>query len=78
MTKLNRITINPARCLGQPTIRGMRIPVPVILKLLATGKTIEEVITAYPELEREDILQCMEYAAWISSDHVSVDSLLSA
>lgn len=78
MKKLNRITIKASLCLGQPTIRGMRITVSVILKLLATGKTVEEVITAYPELEREDIFQAMEYAAWMTSEHVSVDAILSA
>ncbi len=70
MEKLDRITINPNVCLGQPTIRGMRITISVILKMLAGGKTTQEVLKAYPELEPEDVRQAMQYAAWIVSDQV--------
>jgi uncharacterized protein (DUF433 family) len=71
MAKLDRITIDPKVCLGQPTIRGLRITVSVILKMLGGGKTQTEVLGAYPELEPEDILQAMQYAAWVVSDQVS-------
>lgn len=57
MERLERITINPGICLGQPTIRGMRITVSVILKMLAGGASVQEVIDAYPELEIEDVQQ---------------------
>ncbi len=70
MEKLDRITINPNVCLGQPTIRGMRITISVILKMLAGGKSTPEVLKAYPELEPEDVRQAMQYAAWIVSDQV--------
>ena len=70
MEKLDRITINPNVCLGQPTIRGMRITISVILKMLASGKSIQEVLKAYPELEPEDVRQAMQYAAWLVSDQV--------
>ena len=70
MEKLDRITINPNVCLGQPTIRGMRITISVILKMLAGGKSTQEVLKAYPELEPEDVRQAMQYAAWIVSDQV--------
>ena len=70
MEKLDRITINPNICLGQPTIRGMRITISVILKMLAAGKSTQEVLKAYPELEPEDVRQAMQYAAWIVSDQV--------
>jgi len=63
MNKLDRITITPEVCLGQPTIRGMRITVSVVLKMLGAGKSIEEVLAAYPELEREDVRQTIQYAA---------------
>jgi uncharacterized protein (DUF433 family) len=63
MNKLDRITITPEVCLGQPTIRGMRITVSVVLKMLGAGKSIEEVLAAYPELEREDVRQTIRYAA---------------
>ncbi|HCX89658.1 MAG: hypothetical protein COW04_05935 [Deltaproteobacteria bacterium CG12_big_fil_rev_8_21_14_0_65_43_10] len=65
----NRITINPEVCMGQPTIRGMRITVAFVLKLLASGMTHEEVLKAYPELKEEDILQTIEYAAWLAGEY---------
>lgn len=70
MEKLDRITINPNICLGQPTIRGMRITVSVILKMLADGKSIQDVLDAYPELEVEDVQQAIKYAAWVVSDQM--------
>lgn len=70
MEKLDRITINPLVCLGQPTVRGMRITVSVILKMLAEGKSVHEVVAAYPELEIEDVYQAIKYAAWITSDQI--------
>lgn len=70
MRELDRITIAPDVCLGQPTIRGMRITVSVILKMLAAGATPDEVLQAYPELEPEDIRQAMKYAAWVVSDQI--------
>ncbi len=63
MERLERITINPNICLGQPTIRGMRITVSVILRMLASGASIQDVLDAYPELEGEDVQQAMQYAA---------------
>ena len=66
--RLERITINPGICLGQPTIRGMRITVSVILKMLAGGASVQEVLDAYPELEIEDVQQAMRFAAWIVAD----------
>ena len=70
MEKLDRVTINPNICLGQPTIRGTRITVSVILKMLAADKSIEEIVQAYPELEAEDVHQAVNYAAWIVSDQL--------
>jgi uncharacterized protein (DUF433 family) len=60
MEKLDRITIDPNVCLGQPTIRGMRITVSVILKMLGGGALIDDVLEAYPELEVEDVQQAMQ------------------
>jgi uncharacterized protein (DUF433 family) len=68
MKELERITVDPEICLGQPTIRGMRITVSVILKQVASGMTKEEILNAYPELEEEDIVQALKYAAWLSSE----------
>jgi len=70
MIQLNRITINPNICLGQPTIRNMRITVAFVLKMLSNTKSIDAVLKAYPELELEDIEQALQYAAWIVSDQV--------
>ena len=66
--KLGRITVDPNVCMGQATIRGMRITVSFILKLLGSGMTCEEVLAAYPELEKDDILQAIQYAAWLSGE----------
>lgn len=70
MEKLDRIQINPKICLGQPVIRGTRITVSVILKLLANGRSIEDVIEDYPELEIADVQEAMKYAAWMVSDQL--------
>jgi uncharacterized protein (DUF433 family) len=64
----DRITVDPQQCDGKPCIRGLRIPVHLILRLLASGKTPAEVVAAYPELEPADIQQAMEYAAWLASE----------
>ncbi len=66
---LNRITVNPEVCMGQPTIRGMRITVSFILKLLASGQSHQEILDAYPELEMEDLKQAVEYAAWLAGEY---------
>ena len=62
MTLLNRITIDPTICHGKPCIRGLRWPVEVILDLLGSGMIISDILTDHPELEREDILACLNYA----------------
>jgi uncharacterized protein (DUF433 family) len=72
VNQLDRITVDPSICLGQPTIRGMRITVSVILKMLAEGRPILEILEAYPELETEDVHQSMQYAAWVVSDQLHI------
>ncbi|MBP9889062.1 MAG: DUF433 domain-containing protein [Leptospiraceae bacterium] len=64
MKQFPRITLNPAVMGGKPCIRGMRITVGVILGLLASNKTHEEILKAYPYLELEDIYESLNYAAW--------------
>jgi len=68
-TAFDRITVNPNICMGQPTIRGMRITVAFVLKLMASGMTHEDIIKAYPELEKEDLQQAIEYAAWLAEEY---------
>ena len=58
----NRIIVDPRIMVGKPVIKGTRITVELILRLLAQGQTIEEILKAYPHLEREDILAALEYA----------------
>jgi uncharacterized protein (DUF433 family) len=62
-SRLSRITIDDAQCGGRPCIRGMRIRVMDILELLSAGASVEEILSDYPYLEREDILAAIEYAA---------------
>jgi uncharacterized protein (DUF433 family) len=59
---LDRITINPEICHGKPCIRGMRWPVEVIIDMLGSGMSLEQIIEDHPELEREDILASLNFA----------------
>ena len=59
----SRITINPAICHGKPCVRGLRYPVETVLEWLASGMTVEEILADYEDLEREDILAVLAYAA---------------
>ncbi len=61
----DRITFDPKIMGGQACIRGMRIPVALIVNLVAHGKTPAEILEEYPDLEPEDIQQALEYAACI-------------
>jgi uncharacterized protein (DUF433 family) len=58
-----RITIEPGKCGGRPCIRGMRIRVTDVLQLLSAGAPYEEILEDYPDLEHDDILAAIEYAA---------------
>jgi uncharacterized protein (DUF433 family) len=61
----DRITIDPAICHGKPCIRGLRYPVEDLLELLAGGMSVEEILADYEDLERDDILAALSYAARI-------------
>ncbi|OGX88960.1 DUF433 domain-containing protein [Hymenobacter coccineus] len=58
----DRITVNPARCSGRPTIRGTRLTVTNILDFLGAGDSVEDMLDEYPQLEREDVLACIQFA----------------
>jgi uncharacterized protein (DUF433 family) len=64
MESLSRITFDPQVMGGKPCIRGMRVTVGAIVGLVASGKTVDEVLAEYPYLEREDIFEALSYAAW--------------
>ncbi|MBE0638201.1 MAG: DUF433 domain-containing protein [Bacteroidales bacterium] len=60
---LKRITLNPDICHSKPTIRNMRYPVEMILDLLSSGITTQEIINDYPAIESDDIKACLAYAS---------------
>lgn len=61
--EFERITIDPAKMRGVPCIRGLRIPVATVLGQLAAGRTVDQILADFPELEAEDISASLEYAA---------------
>lgn len=67
-----RITTDPSRMRGMPCIRGTRITVSAILGQLAAGQTIDQVLEDFPELERDDVLAALEYAAADTNERVIV------
>ncbi len=69
MNLLSRITIDPQICHGKPCVRGMRWPVEVVIDMLGSGMSIEEILDDHPELEREDIFACLQYAKLTLSGH---------
>jgi uncharacterized protein (DUF433 family) len=67
-----RITFNPQILGGRATLRGLRIPVSVIVGQVAHGATVEEILQDYPDLEREDVQQALAYAAWLTQEQVMI------
>jgi len=59
---LSRITVDPEICHGKPCIRRLRYPVESILEYLAGGDSIDDLLVAFPDLQREDILACHEFS----------------
>jgi len=60
---LSRITIDPAVCHGKPCVRGLRYPVETLLELLSSDMTFDEILADYEDLEREDLLAALAFAA---------------
>jgi uncharacterized protein (DUF433 family) len=67
----DRISIDPNICHGQACVRGTRVPVHQIVRMLANGDTIEGLLEDYPALTREDILACLEYAAALAEEQIT-------
>jgi uncharacterized protein (DUF433 family) len=70
---LSRITIDPEICHGKPVIRNLRYPVESMLEYLAAGDTVEDLLAEFPDLERDDLLACLEFATMslkVKSQHL--------
>jgi uncharacterized protein (DUF433 family) len=63
MKNFKRITVDPAQMGGVPCVRHLRIPVATVLRLLAGGLTEPEILSEYPDLQTEDIRECLRFAA---------------
>ena len=68
----DRITFATQIMGGRACIRGMRIPVSVLVGQIAHGATFDEILAGYPDLEREDIQQAVEYAAWLTQEEIHI------
>jgi len=70
VTRLDRITSNPGICHGQPVVRGLRYPVSMLLELLSSGMTFEEILDDYEDLERDELLAALEFGAMTTRGHI--------
>jgi len=68
----DRIVIDPNICHGQACVKGTRVAVHQLVRMLANGDTIEDLVADYPSLKREDILACLDYAASLAEEQVIV------
>ena len=71
MKAYERISINPTVCHGQACVKGTRIPVHLILRMLANGDRIENILDEYPSLTLTDIHACFEYGASLAEERVT-------
>ena len=70
MKAFKRITFNPNIMGGKACIRGMRIPVSLIVNLVANGMSSEEIIKEYPDLKPEDVKEALQYASWVTNEEL--------
>jgi uncharacterized protein (DUF433 family) len=68
MNQLQRITLDSTVMGGKPCIRGLRVTVGMIVGLFAAGRTEDEILKAYPYLQKEDLREALAYAAWRSEE----------
>ncbi len=74
MNIFDRIELNPRICNGKPVIKGTRIPISVILELIAEGKSWQAILDGYPELTRDDIYAALHYAK-VALDHSELEEI---
>ena len=67
--EFERITVDPKQMNGVPCIRGLRIPVKIIIGMLAEGMTEEQILDAYPDLDKEDIKQALRFTSEMLDEH---------
>lgn len=73
MKSLNeRIIIDPTKCNGRPVIKGTRITVNTVLEYLAAGDSVEDILNAYPQLEKADIFSCLDFAAKLANNSYTI------
>ena len=66
-----RISIDPNVCHGQACVKGTRIPVHQIVRMMANGDTVDDLLAEYPPLSREDVMACLDYAAELAEEQVT-------
>jgi uncharacterized protein (DUF433 family) len=66
--QFDRITQEPGLMGGKPCIRGMRVTVSMVVSQIGAGQSVDDLLAEFPYLEREDILQALQYAAWLAGD----------
>jgi len=69
--QFDRISINPNICHGQACVRGTRLPVHQIVRMMANGDTVEDLLSEYPSLSREDVMASLDYAAGLAEEQVT-------
>jgi uncharacterized protein (DUF433 family) len=69
--RFDRISINPSICHGQACVKGTRMPVHQIVRMLANGDTVEALLAEYPFLSREDIMASLDYAAGLAEEQIT-------
>jgi uncharacterized protein (DUF433 family) len=67
----DRISIDPRICHGQACVKGTRMPVHQIVRMLANGDTVEDLLQEFPNLTREDIMACLDYAAALAEEQIT-------
>jgi len=67
-----RISADPLVCSGKPCIKGTRIPVYIIMGLLAAGEDFDGILRAYPNIQKEDIIACIMYAALLTEEEAGI------